>query len=150
MPEPVKFLAFYTQQIPTERPTALLDQYKYHSDGKFDFEFIDPNQDQIRAQQYKVIRDGTVVVVMGQNQEQVTLVDESELTGALVRLLSPGTRAVYFLTGHGEFALEQGETDSYSMVKLALEAKNYTVAPLNLVSEGKVPADAQVTLSLAL
>jgi len=144
MPEPVKFLAFYTPQLSTERPKALLDQYKYHSDGKFDYEFIDPNQDQIRAQQYKIIRDGTVVVVMGQNQEQVTLVDESELTSALVRLLSPGTRAVYFLTGHGEFGIEQGETEAYSMVKLALEAKNYTVDSLNLVSEGKVPADAQV------
>lgn len=146
MPEPVKFLAFYTQQLSTDRAEALLDQYKYYSDGKFDYEFIDPNQDQIRAQQYKVIRDGTVVVVMGQNQEQVTLVDESELTSALVRLLSPGTRVVYFLTGHGEFEIEQGEGGSYSMVKLALEAKNYKVNLLNLVSEGEVPDDAQVVV----
>jgi len=144
MPEPVKFLAFYTQQLSTERAQGLLDQYKYHSGGKFDYEFVDPNQDQIRAQQYKITRDGTVVVVMGENQEQVTLVEERELTGALVKLLSPGTQAVYFLTGHGEFELDESETGSYSMVKQALEAKNYTVASLNLVSDGKVPADAQV------
>ncbi len=144
MPEPVKFLAFYTAQLSTDSTRALLDQYKYHSDGNIDYEFIDPNTDQILAQQYKVIRDGTIVAVMGQNQEQVTLTDESEITSALVRLLSPGTRAVYFLTGHGEFELDYSDTGSYSGVKQALEAKNYTVNPLNLVATGNIPEDAQV------
>lgn len=144
MPEPVKFLAFYTAQLSTDSTRALLDQYKYHSDGNIDYEFIDPNAEQILAQQYKVIRDGTIVAVMGQNQEQVTLTDESELTSALVRLLSPGTRAVYFLTGHGEFALDYSDTGSYSGVKQALESKNYTVNPLNLVATGNIPEDAQV------
>lgn len=144
MPEPVKFLAFYTARLSTDNPQALLDQYKYYSDGNFDYEFIDPDIDQILAQQYKVIRDGTIVVMMGQNQEQVTLANESELTGALVRLLNPGTRAIYFLTGHGEFDLEPSESGSYNLVNQTLEAKNYTVSSLNLVAAGEIPADAQV------
>lgn len=144
MPRPVKVLAFYTPRLSSDRIAALLDQYKFNSDGRIEYEFINPETDPLTAQQYQIRQDGTLVVIMGENHELITLADEREITGALVRLLNPGTRMVYFLTGHGELGLEAGGEGSYSTAKSTLEAKNYSIEPLNLVSNGRVPDDAEV------
>jgi ABC-type uncharacterized transport system involved in gliding motility auxiliary subunit len=144
LPQPVQVLAFYTAGNSSGDADSLLDQYKFNGNGKVDYRFIDPNQDPLTAQQYQISRDGTLVLTMGGNTQQVTLVNENELTGALIRLISPGEHVVYFLTGHGEMdPLGSGER-SYSQAKTTLEAKNYTVRPLNLLSENQIPQDAEV------
>ncbi len=83
---------------------------------------------------------------MGDRQEQLTTVEEREVTGALVRLLSPNSPAVYFLTGHGEFSPDETGDRAYSQVKDTLENKNYTVSTLNLLAENRIPEDAQVVV----
>jgi ABC-type uncharacterized transport system involved in gliding motility auxiliary subunit len=65
---------------------------------------------------------------------------------SLVRLMNPGSRAVYFLTGHGEASIESSGDDSYIAAKSALEAKNYTVSSLNLRAENSIPADARAII----
>lgn len=144
LPQPVKALAFYTARMPSDEAEGLLNQFKFKGQGKFDYEFINPEEDPISAQNYNVTRDGTVVLVMGNLQEQVTFASEREITGGLLRLISPGTRTVYFLTGHGEFDPEQTGDDSYSLAKSSLEAKNYTVKKLNLLVDKVIPEDAEV------
>jgi len=146
LPAQVKALAFYTPRVPKDSAEGLLDQYKFHSEGKFDYEFINPETDPIRAQQFNITRDGTVVVVLGEKREPVTFISEQELTGALVRLMSTGKRTVYFLTGHGEFDPETTGEGSYSLVKASLENKNYTVAKLDLLSTNEIPQDAAVII----
>ena len=142
--QPVQAVAFYTKQTPSDQARSLLDQYKYKSNGKFDYEFIDPNANPAAATQAKVTRDGTIVLNMSGNQEAVTNVSEQELTGGLVRLLNPEKRAIYFLTGHGERSPDQGGQESYSTLKTTLESKNYSVTSLNLLTENQIPADAKV------
>ena len=146
LPEPVKVIGFFTPNYSSDSARTLLDQYKFASKGKISYEFINPQEDPISAENYKVNRDGTLVLVMGKNFEQVTYADETEITGGLLRLLSPGERSVYFLTGHGEFDPDGGEQNSYNMAKTILEGKNYTIKKLNLISDGKVPADASVVI----
>jgi ABC-type uncharacterized transport system involved in gliding motility auxiliary subunit len=53
-------------------------------------------------------------------------------------------RTVYFLTGHGEFDPMQAGDESYSLAKSSLEAKNYTVKVLNLLTDKTIPEDAEV------
>jgi ABC-type uncharacterized transport system involved in gliding motility auxiliary subunit len=141
LPGTVKVLAFYTPQLNNQQAERLLDQYKFHSRGRIDYEFIDPNVEFSAAQQYNISRDGTLVLILGENQEQVTLVDEREITGALLRLISPGERKIYFLTGHGEFDPEETGENSYSQIKSLLESKNYIVEKLNLMAQNQIPAD---------
>lgn len=144
---PVQALAFFTPRMAAfsqERVEGLLDQYQFNSDGMFEYEFINPEEEPIRAREANVTRDGVVVLQMGERQEQVSLVEEREVTAALVRLLSPGSPAVYFLTGHGEFSPDETGEQSYSQVKDSLENKNYTVATLNLLAENRIPEDAEV------
>lgn len=139
---PVKADAYFTSDVPSDDARALLQLYKANSQGKFDFEIVDPIPNQIRAEQDKVTRNGTIVLKMDGRQEQITFASEEELTGGLVRLANPGQRVVYFLQGHGEYELEAASENNYSEVRSALEAKNYTVNTLNLLASPKIPDDA--------
>ena len=144
LPSSVTAQAFYTPDLPSDTAEGLLDQYKFHAKGKFEFQFVDPVQNPLAAQSAKVTRNGTVVLSMGANQEVVTNVTEQELTGALVRLINPEKRTVYFLTGHGEFDPDGSGQESFALVKATLESKNYTVKPLNLLADKQIPEDATV------
>jgi ABC-type uncharacterized transport system involved in gliding motility auxiliary subunit len=58
--------------------------------------------------------------------------------------MNPESRAVYFLTGHGERSIDESGQETYSLLKRTLESKNYSVSSLNLLAENKVPQDAKV------
>lgn len=139
---PVTAEAYYTSAVPVDSAQTLLENYKNHSEGKFNYEFIDPQTNPVRAQQAQITRDATIVLRMEDRQEQVTFASEQELTGALIRLANPGERAVYFLTGHGEFNLDSTDDVNYSAIQSMLASKNYTVNTLNLLSTPEIPADA--------
>jgi ABC-type uncharacterized transport system involved in gliding motility auxiliary subunit len=139
---PVEAVGYFTPSVPADTARNLLTNYKNKGAGKFDFQFIDPNANPVQAQQDKITRDGTIVLKMDGRQEQLTYASEEELTGALVRLANPGKRAVYFLTGHGEYPLDTSSENNYSQVKTDLTAKNYTVNTLNLLATSKIPEDA--------
>lgn len=139
---PVEAQAFFTTRLSTESAQKLLQQYKVNGQGKFDYQFIDPEAQPVLAQAAKITRDGTIVLKMGDRQEPVTYVSEQEVTSALIRLANPGERAVYFLTGHGEYDPDGSGEESYSQVKQTLETKNYTVSTLNLLSDPAIPEDA--------
>jgi ABC-type uncharacterized transport system involved in gliding motility auxiliary subunit len=140
--EPVKADAFFSSRFSSTTTEELLANYKRNSKGLFDYEFIDPEQDPVRANSAGVTRDGTIVLNQNGRTEQVSYSSEQELTNALVRLSNPGQRSVYFLTGHGEYSPDDSGDRSYSSLKTTLEAKNYTVTTLNLLAERQIPADA--------
>ena len=144
LPQPVSALAFYTPQISSSFTEGLLDQYKFDSNGNFDFRIINPLEDPVAATQANITRDGTIVLQMGEYQEQVTMVNERELTAALVRLINPHEIPVYFLSGHGEFSPDELGEFSYRQVKTTLETKNYRVETLNLLALNRIPDDAEL------
>ena len=147
LPQAVKAQAFFTQRYPTEQAKGLLDQYQYHSKGKLTYEFVDPEANPVAAEQAGIERDGTIVFTMGTQVERVTSISEQGMTEALVRLINPETRVVYFLVGHGEYDPESFGEQSYSSVKRGLQSKNYAVKTLNLLAENKIPEDAKVIVT---
>lgn len=140
--DPVFAQAFYSKSYPKDSAQKLLDTYKYQSNGKFNYEFIDPEANPIAAQAANITRDGTIVLQMGNRQDQVTYADEKEISSSLIKLANPGNRIVYFLTGHGEHNPDESGDDSYSQVKSSLETKNYSVKLLNLFTDHAIPQDA--------
>ena len=148
LPGSVTAEAFYSTDpnVASSKETTkvLLDKYVYESAGKFQYKFIDPNKDPVAAQDAGFTKDGSVILFMGSSKQPVTSVSETEITGAMVRLMNPGTHVVYFLTGHGEFSVDGSGDQSYATLKSALTSKNYTVSALNLLSTNKIPADASV------
>jgi ABC-type uncharacterized transport system involved in gliding motility auxiliary subunit len=142
LPANVTATAFYTTSLDPSSAKELLLNFKTNSKGKFTYSFVDPDQDPLSARAAGITGDGKIMLQMGDSKEVAATADESELTKALIRLISPQARVVYFLTGHGEPGLESGGKLSFSIAKSTLESKNYTVNSLNLLSTSSIPEDA--------
>lgn len=140
--KPVEAQAFYTSNMSSKTASTLLESFKYNSNGKFSYQFINPDTDPVTAQQAGITRDGTVVLTMDGRSEQLTFIDEQALASALVRLSNPGQRVIYFTTGHGELDTAGSDDNGLSSLKTALEGKNYTVKTLNLLTVSSIPSDA--------
>jgi len=144
LPEPVHATAFYSVRLNAENARQLMDDFQANSNGKFDFQFMDPDSNPVLANQLGITGDGKILLQMGDNQEIVSIASESELTNGLIRLLNPEKPALYFLTGEGEHDTEGSAQDSYSRVRQVLESKNYVINTLNLQAENAIPDDARV------
>jgi ABC-type uncharacterized transport system involved in gliding motility auxiliary subunit len=142
LPAPVHAIGFFTSRLSNSDTATLFSNVKTKSNGKFTFEFINPESNPAKAQQYKVTQDGTVVLILNGHQELITTSTEQNFTNALVRLMNPGQRTVYFLTGHGERNSETSSAKAYTRARTVLESKNYTVKTLNLLAQNKIPEDA--------
>jgi ABC-type uncharacterized transport system involved in gliding motility auxiliary subunit len=139
---PVQAIGFFTQNSNSSTASDLMTDFKDNSNGMFDFQFIDPDQNPALAQQYGITRDGSIVLVLEDRQEVLTYASEQNITSALVRLMNPGERVVYFITGHGESDLQNSGDTAFTRVSSVLKSKNYTVRSLNLRAENEIPTDA--------
>lgn len=146
LPDKVTAIAFYSTQTPTDTAKQLLDNLKANGKGKFDYRFVDPNANPVLARQYGITGDGKIVLTMGKSSETASFADETDVTQAMVRLINPQARTVYFLTGHGEPDISGSDPTALSRAKQTLESKNYTVKPLNLAATNKIPDDAKALI----
>src|SRR5438128_483838 len=139
----------------------LLDLYKARN-GKFSYEFIDPDKQPQIAQQYQVTqygdfqnpmtgesyRYGTVILEMGGKTERIEKqsepLREEDVTNALLKVVKGEKKTIYFVEGHGEKKLDDTERTGYATAKAALAKENYGVKTVNLVQEGKIPDDASL------
>lgn len=138
--------AFFSSRMATESSEVLLENYQTSSKGRFSYEFIDPDTDPISATTSGIQRDGSLVLAANGQQEIITTITEQQITSAIIRLSQPGDRALYFLTGHGERSISEGSEFSYLTAVSELEAKNYTVSELNLLSTNSIPSDANAII----
>jgi len=146
LPEPIHALAFFSPAIPSDTTNTLLSSYQYSSDGNFTYEFVDIDENPTLAHEYNVLRDGTVVLVMGDRQEQVTTLTETQITSAINHLIFPEERVIYFVTGHDEADIQGTDSYAYSYVNNLLVQKNYSVQELDLLNIGQVPSDASMVI----
>ena len=146
LPGEVKATAFYSGALLQSKGSAeeLFQRFKTSSNGKFDYEFIDPDQNPVAAREAGITGDGKIMLTMGDNKEIASYAAEEELTRTIIRLISPGERVLYFLEGHGEAVLEATGQDQvvYSKAVEILKSKNYTVNSLNILTSNKIPEDA--------
>ncbi|NIP43347.1 MAG: hypothetical protein GWN00_23855, partial [Aliifodinibius sp.] len=86
--EPVQITAFFSPNRPTTNAEAVLERFKFYSDGLVEYEFIDPLTNPVAAQEANITQDGTLVIEYGDRSEQITNPSELEITSAIVRLIS--------------------------------------------------------------
>ncbi len=140
--EPVKVIGFYSSQsFGKEDAEKLLGDYRLNSDGNLSYEFVDPFLRPTLAQEYGITRDGSLVVVRGDQRELADSADEPSLTNAIVRLNNPKIQVVYFISGHGEKSIDDSGEGGFSQLKSLLEGINYQVKTLNAITD-PLPADA--------
>jgi len=140
--EPVKAVGFFTTGAYNRQSTDdLLKKYRENSNGKFEYQFVDPVTNPVQAEQYGVVRDGQLFVESDAGRETVDFASEDALTNAIIRLSSPTKRTVYFLSGHGERNLEDSSEGGLSQIKGELEGVNYELKTLDVLTT-TVPSDA--------
>ncbi len=147
LPAKVHATAFFSQ-IPRDSAEELLDKIKAKSGGNFDYEFVDPDRDPLLARDNNITGDGKILLEMDGRKEIAASASETEIFEALLRLINPEARVIYFLIGHGERDILQfnQETGSMTRAKEIVESKNYTVNTLNLPAENKIPEDADLII----
>jgi ABC-type uncharacterized transport system involved in gliding motility auxiliary subunit len=142
LPGNVSATAYFTANLDTTNAKQILQDFKANSGGKFDYKFVNPDQDPVSARAAGITGDGKILLTTGDHKEIASSVSESELTKSLIRLINPNPRVVYFLEGHGESGIEAGKDLSFSVAADTLKSKNYTVNTLNLLVTNKIPDDA--------
>jgi ABC-type uncharacterized transport system involved in gliding motility auxiliary subunit len=144
IPEKVMATAFFSQASDQTSATQLLDKIRNNSDGKFDYQFINPDLDPQAAMNAGITGDGKILLQMGDKSAIVAFASEEEILKGLLRLLNPESSAIYFLTGHGERDTQQSGDSAMTRAISTLESKNYSVKPLNLLADNKIPEDARL------
>ena len=143
---PVKAIAFVqAASQPESEAKSSLDQFTSRTKN-LTVQYVDPVAQPGLASQYNVQYAGTIIFEAGGKRQQVLGTSEGELISGLLKVTRGTPKKVYFIIGHGEPDPNSTEQAGYSQAKAALEAENYTVATLNLVSTAKVPDDAAVVV----
>jgi ABC-type uncharacterized transport system involved in gliding motility auxiliary subunit len=139
---PVKFVVF-DRNTNFDRFRTRLTNYEYNS-RQVSTEYIDPDQRPVQAKEYEIQQYGTVVVEYMGRRERVTTDAEQDITNALIKVLNPSKKKVYFLGGHGEKDTTVSERTGYSGIADALKRDNYEFDKLVLAQTNEIPADATV------
>lgn len=139
---PVRLIVF-DQEPNFDRFRTRLTEYAYNS-PQVKVEYIDPDKTPVKAREYKVEQYGTIVVEYMGRTERITNNTEQDVTNALIKVLNPQTKKVYFLSGHGEKDPNNSERAGYSTIAESLKRDNYQFDKLVLAQTNEIPKDATV------
>ncbi|MEL6353862.1 MAG: Gldg family protein [Cyanobacteria bacterium J06627_28] len=149
--------AFIFSPTPNPIDQQLLENYRRYN-SEFTYEYLDPFAQPQLSQQLGVQTLGevhlqaeptdpgspgrTLLVQTLSAQERLS---ERQLTNKLAQLGQSEVAVVYFLQGHGEYAIDGSQAGMFEAAS-RLEGENFTVAPLNLADTGTIPIDADVVV----
>ncbi|HEY8207272.1 MAG TPA: Gldg family protein, partial [Myxococcaceae bacterium] len=140
---------------------ALLQRYHSEAPEKFEYAFKAPLKSPDLVEKYQ-LRQGqnAIILTRGEGASEshvlVQVPTEQELTNGLLKLSAVGEKKVYFVVGHGEWALEGARNEEgggqplgeSSMLELNrdLTQEGYAPSALNLLGKPEVPKDASVVI----
>ncbi len=94
----------------------------------------------------KVATAGDQTVPLSPRQE-IGVVDEQNITSAILKLNNPQPRVLYLLAGHGEQLMADTGNIAMSSARRALESQNYTLQTLVLTgAKAQIPKNAAAIL----
>lgn len=139
----------YAKMSEREAYRQLLEDYRSLNPKRFSIEYVDPDKEPTRVKQNLIRKSGTIQLIYGPGEAQKdTKIDEpteEKLTNSLIKMMKDKAQVICSLVGHGEKSFVSGEAaDGLDTLKKALVAQMYEVKDLNLMQEGKVPAECGV------
>ncbi|BAZ45192.1 hypothetical protein NIES4102_22100 [Chondrocystis sp. NIES-4102] len=143
--QPLKVLIFDSNINPEIE--QLLQNYRRYNQ-QFQFQFINPQQEISLAQQFGVQSLGEIYLQYGEKKEKLLLeqpLSETELTNGIEKIQRDRIINIYFLQGHGEASLELVE-GGVAQAITNLENKGNKIQPLNIVTSGTIPSDANLII----
>lgn len=143
---PIKVIGFYRREERGELYN-LLELYRLAS-RKFKYELYDLDRTPGLAKKYGVHAYGTAVVEVNGKRKNISYPTEERIINAILSLVNPEQKVIYFLSGHGEYGIEgrMEENISYGLLKENLETENYLVKTLVFVGGKPIPEDASLVI----
>ncbi|NEQ32231.1 MAG: ABC transporter [Leptolyngbya sp. SIO4C5] len=148
--QPVEVLIF--DLAPNTQDQQLLESYEQQNPDQFSYEYINPYDQPVLSQEFGVQTAGEVYLTVGDRRQLVQRVSENErlserqLTNQLDRLGGDREATIYFLQGHGEYAIDGTQAGLFEAAQ-SLEERNYTVKPLNLAEPAETSSDLEDLLN---
>jgi ABC-type uncharacterized transport system involved in gliding motility auxiliary subunit len=146
--KPIRATVFIPKGTPAyEEAKGLFDLYEYESE-LLEANMVDPDLNPGLAREYEIGRYGVPLAFFEgeRGRETITTLDEEQVTNAIIKVTRGERKSVYFVSGHGERALDDTETDGLSIAKKLLEDKNYNPQTLVLMRADRVPEDCAVLI----
>ncbi len=114
--------------------------------SRFSYEMIDPDRDPLSMEENGIRRYNTLLLKSGDKQQQITELEEREITNALLKVTRERQEKVYLSVGHGE--RDPGNAaGGLGMLKERLQEIDYAVDDsLFLARAERVPADCAVLI----
>lgn len=139
---PVKFV-FWAKLEEREKLRPILDNLRGLS-TKVEVEYADAVKEIARAKQAGIKAESSLQVFVGERSQIVESPNEEKITNAVIKLSKNASPVVCAVGEHGEKDFDSNQPDGYGLAKATLEKQSYAIRKLNLVSEGKIPADCSV------
>ena len=139
MKQPI-IITYFNQSTRFSEGKDLLDEYKNLS-SNVHVDYVDPEKDPMVAREDGVKSFGTAVVQVGDKKETAASMDETGITGALIRDIKTSTRTVCFVSGSGEHQIDDSGRDGLSRWKDELSQDTYDTKTVDLISKSEVPSD---------
>lgn len=149
LPQPVRVVIFDLGSDPADR--RLLASYQRQNPEKFTYEYVDPFERPQLAQAFGAQGQGDVFLEVGEQRQRVQQVtpqdrlSESRLTSQLDRISRDRSLTIYYLEGHGQYAID-GSQAGFNEAVASLEAQDYRVERLNFVETPEIPEDADLVI----
>jgi len=116
---------------------------RYKSD--INLTFIDPEKEPEKTRAAGIQLNGEMVIEYAGRSEHLTQINESILTGTLLRLAHTRDQLVMYLDGHGERKLDGiANHDLGALFGAKLRQNGFRIASLNLVLAQEVPGNASM------
>ncbi len=143
LPDPVIFKVFINEASLKRQISQLLARYQSIKKN-ITVEFIDPKSALKQAQKYNIGAMGAVVVEYHSRHQQITYVDETSLSNALLQLAGAQERWATFLTGHGERSPVGKANFDLGLFGKELEKRHIKAQPLNLAEIASIPDNSSL------
>jgi ABC-type uncharacterized transport system involved in gliding motility auxiliary subunit len=108
--------------------------------------FINPVKRPDEAKANEVTNSGTVAIEYKGKKAKFDELTEQGFTNAIIKITRDKNKSIYFVTGHGERAIDSSDTSGAQNFKKYLSDASYDVKTLSFLEKQQVPDDAAVVI----
>jgi ABC-type uncharacterized transport system involved in gliding motility auxiliary subunit len=138
-------ITYYDRQSGFRQAKDILERYSTLS-PRIRVDYIDVEKRPQEARAAGVTKLGTSFVQIGTKKEEAKSVNETEITGAIIRDLKTTTRTVCFVSGSGEHQIDDTQRNGFSRLKDILAKDQYASKSISLLEKAEIPADCTVVV----
>lgn len=139
-------LKLFAQKDKWPQYHSLLKLYQAVARNKLDLTYIDTNREPALSELYGVKQDGTLVLEYKGKKQTAVATDELAVTNALLKILNPKKRVLYYTVGHNEMSLFDKNLVGGDYLREKILKANFELKALEL--QNGIPADCNGVLIL--